>query len=165
MALDKSLVIVEPFTTDDWPVWREVRLAALAEAPHAFKSRLEDWRSDEERWRARFEMPGAFNIVALEDSRTVGMASGIPGDDGVSELRSVWVHPAARGHCVGDQLVAAVEAWAMRAGARALKLAVVPDNKPAIALYRRNGFVVADECGNLLPDGVTREQVMLKTLR
>jgi ribosomal protein S18 acetylase RimI-like enzyme len=152
-------------TTDDWPLWREVRLAALAEAPHAFKSRLADWhRGGEERWRSRLEMPGTYNIVALLDGRPVGMASGIPGDNGVSELRSVWVSPEARGRGIGDRLIVAVETWALQSGAATLKLAVIPGNEPAIALYRRNGFVVTGEFGGLLSDGVTREQVMVKAL-
>lgn len=46
-----------------------------------------------------------------------------------------------------------------------LKLAVVPGNESAIALYLRNGFVMTDEPGELLADGVTRENVMVRTLR
>jgi ribosomal protein S18 acetylase RimI-like enzyme len=156
----------QALTSDDWPLWREVRLAALAEAPYAFKSRLEDWqKGGEQRWRSRLETPGTYNIVAMLDGQPVGMASGIPGDKDVSELRSVWVSPPARGRGVGDRLVAAVEVWAKESGAKALKLAVIPGNEPAIALYRRNGFVIAGEVGGLLSDGVTREQVMVKALR
>lgn len=43
-------------TPDHWPAWRELRLAALAEAPYAFGSRLADWQGDrdrEQRWRDR----------------------------------------------------------------------------------------------------------------
>lgn len=150
---------------NNWPLWREVRVAALGDAPHAFKSRLADWhRGGAERWRARWAMPSTYNLVALLDGRTVGMASGIPGDSGVCELRSVWVSPRVRGRGVGDRLTAAVERWARKVGARTLKLAVFPDNEPAIALYQRNGFVVTDELGDLLSDGVTRERVMVKAL-
>ncbi|MER5388329.1 GNAT family N-acetyltransferase [Saccharopolyspora sp. NPDC002686] len=152
-------------TPADWDLWRDVRLAALAEAPHAFKSRLEDWEEDgEQRWRSRLEDPDTYNIVVLLGGAAVGMASGIAGRGGVVELRSVWVGPKARGRGVGDYLVGAVQAWAVRAGAVALKLAVIPGNESAIALYRRNGFVAVDEVGELLPDGETREQVMRKEL-
>lgn len=159
-----SLHVVTP---DDWPLWRDVRRAALAEAPHAFKSRLADWDSGgEERWRERFALPGAHNVVALLDGRAVGLASGIPrdGDGRAGELRSVWVSPEARGRGVADQLIASVEAWALRSGATALKLAVIPGNEPAVALYRRHGFVATEERGDLLSDGVTREHVMVKGL-
>ncbi|MFD3365798.1 GNAT family N-acetyltransferase [Streptomyces albidoflavus] len=56
----------------------------------------------------------------------------------------------------------AVEAWARRAGARALRLAVVPGNEAAVALYRRHGFVASGELGEVLGDGVSRERVMVK---
>ncbi|MFI0780814.1 GNAT family N-acetyltransferase [Streptomyces sp. NPDC021212] len=153
------MVRLQVLTADDWPLWREVRLAALTDAPHAFKATLADWhRGGEERWRARLTMPGAFHVVALQDGRAVGVAGGVPGADGVRELRSVWVGPEARGLGVGDLLLAAVEGWARRSGGTTLKLAVFPGNDAAIALYRRHGF--ADQS----VDGVTGEQVMVKAL-
>lgn len=159
------MVQLRVLTTNDWPLWREVRLAALGEAPYAFKSRLADWHSGgEERWRARFVMPATYNIVALLDDRPVGMAAGLPVNSSACELRSVWVGPQARGRGVGDQVIAAVETWARQSGATSLKLAVIPDNEPAVVLYQRNGFVVTGELGDLLSDGVTRERVMVKAL-
>lgn len=39
-------------TSDDWQLWRSLRLRALEEAPHAFGSRRADWKdADEARWR------------------------------------------------------------------------------------------------------------------
>ncbi|CAL9372737.1 N-acetyltransferase family protein [Streptomyces sp. enrichment culture] len=160
------MVHLRVLTMSDWPLWREVRLAALSEAPHAFKAGLADWHNGgEERWRERFAMPETYSIVALLDGRAVGMAAGLPGDGGACELRSVWVSPQARGRSVGDRLTAAVEGWARQRGATTLKLAVLPDNEPAVALYQRNGFVDTGELGDLLSDGVTRERLMVKVLR
>ena len=40
--------------TDDWKIFRDVRLRSLADAPAAFGSRYDDWVSAPEvRWRAR----------------------------------------------------------------------------------------------------------------
>ena len=152
-------------TEDDWQIWRDLRLAALAESPQAFGSRLADWQGDgdrEERWRGRLGIPGSYNLIALIDGRPAGMASGIPaGEPGVAELISMWVSPAARGRGVGDRLLAAVEQWARQAGAGALKLCVYEGNAAARALYRRAGFAGT---GELVPDGGRREMVMLKAL-
>ncbi|WP_203695139.1 GNAT family N-acetyltransferase [Catellatospora coxensis] len=152
---------------DDWPIWRELRLAALAEAPYAFGSRLADWQGDgdrPERWRGRLEIPGSYNLVALLDGRPAGMASGVPTEDRVVELISMWVRPDARGRGVGDRLLAAVEQWARQERAQVLKLAVVEGNDAATGLYRRNGFQLTEEVGDLMPDGVRREQIMAKEL-
>lgn len=155
-------------TPDDWQIWRELRLAALAEAPYAFGSRLADWQGKgdrEERWRTRLSIPGSYNVVAVLHGQPVGLASGIPVGNGEAELISMWVAPAARGRGLGDQLVAAVERWARQVPIGVLRLAVAEGNDAAAALYLRNGFSFTGEPGELMPDGVHWEQVMAKRLR
>jgi ribosomal protein S18 acetylase RimI-like enzyme len=152
-------------TPDDWRLWRELRQAALGEAPYAFGSRLADWQGEgdrEERWRDRLSIPG-LHLVVLLDGQPVGMASGVPEGDGVAELISMWVSPAARGHGAGDRLMSAVEQWARQSGAHTLKLAVSEGNEKAIALYQRSGFTDTGEW-ELMPDGVRRELIMEKKL-
>src|SRR5262249_61983480 len=147
--------------------WRLLRRRALAGAPYALGSRLDDWRGDGdrgERGRARLGIPGSFNVAAVLDGEPAGLASGVPAGVGAAELISMWVSPAARGHGVGDHLVRAVARWAQRVGAEVLRLAVVPDIENAAALYRRNGFHLTGELGDLMPDGVRREHIMAKDL-
>jgi ribosomal protein S18 acetylase RimI-like enzyme len=160
------MVDLHVLTAGDWPLWHEARIAALTDAPDAFKSALADWdKGGREQWRARLDIPGSHNVVALWDGLPVGMVRGVPAGADTSELRSLWVGPEARGRGVGDRLIETVASWALRSGSTALKLAVIPGNQPAIALYRRSGFVTTEEPGNLLRDGVTREQMMAKSLR
>ncbi|RKN22054.1 GNAT family N-acetyltransferase [Micromonospora musae] len=155
-------------TEGDWKIWRELRLAALTEAPYAFGSQLADWQGDgdrEDRWRGRLAIAGAFNVVAMLDGQPVGMASGVPTDrDGVVELISMYVAPVGRGRGLGDHLLRAVEQWARQVGAGTLRLAVVEGNANASALYLRNGFHDTGELGDLMPDGVRREHIMAKRL-
>ncbi|MFJ2804672.1 GNAT family N-acetyltransferase [Kitasatospora sp. NPDC087271] len=175
------MVTLRILTTDDWPLWRDLRLAALSDAPHAFKARLADWRhGGEERWRARLHLPGAHHVAALldgpdgPDATPVGLADGLPGAGGVRELRSVWVGPKARGRGVADRLLEEVERWARASGGSTLRLAVLPGNEPAITLYRRHGFTALTALtaltepggpGGPLAGGVSRELVMAKPLR
>jgi ribosomal protein S18 acetylase RimI-like enzyme len=157
------MVDLRVLTPDDWPVWRGLRLAALADAPDAFGARLADWQGHNdrpERWRARLELSGSHNLVAMRFGVPVGMVTGRPTDDpAVVELMSTWVAPDARGCGVGDRLVAAVVGWARARGAGRVDLAVVEGNDAAARLYRRHGFVATGELGDRRPDG-RRETVM-----
>jgi ribosomal protein S18 acetylase RimI-like enzyme len=131
---------------DDWPVWRKLRLEALAEAPHAFSSRLADWQGQgdtEIRWRRRLtDVP--LNIVAEWRATAAGMVSATaPTPEGSVELISMWVAPFARGRGVGDSLVDAIIGWAREQQASKVTLAVYGNNQRALALYRRHGFVDA----------------------
>ncbi|MFE2108505.1 GNAT family N-acetyltransferase [Kitasatospora sp. NPDC059463] len=157
------LRVLTPADPADWPLWRDARLAALADAPYAFTARPADWSAGgEQEWRARFARTDALHVVAVgADGRPAGLAGGVPGagpDAGaVSELRSVWVGPRARGRGVGDGLLGAVEGWARRRGSAWLRLGVLPGNTAAVALYRRHGFVDAHGSGG-------PERVMVKRL-
>ena len=130
---------------DDWRLWRDLRLAALAEAPAAFGSTLADWSGPgdtEERWHARLAGV-ALNIVCTWNGEPAGMVSATtPGGDGAIELISMWVAPFARGHGVGDAAVRRVLAWAqIELGRSPVVLSVTANNDPAIRLYQRHGFV------------------------
>ena len=138
------MISLQVVGAEDWAGWRELRLAALAEAPYAFSSTLEDWTGagdTEERWWARLSSV-PFNVVAYVDANPAGMVRGtLPDGSGTAELLSTWVSPAARGLGVGDALVDAVVRWARKQMASRLRLGVREANEHATALYRRQGFV------------------------
>lgn len=142
MVLDVVVV-----TAEDWQLWRELRHAALLEAPGAFGSTLAEWSGEgdaESRWRARLR-DVALNLVLVLDGVPVGMVSAVaPSADGKVELISLWIAPATRGHGVGDEAVRQVVAWASNEyPSCSLVLSVKLDNDPARRLYERHGFVDA----------------------
>jgi ribosomal protein S18 acetylase RimI-like enzyme len=150
---------------DDWRLWRELRLQALEDAPGAFSSTLADWQGDrdaERRWRDRLaNVP--FNVIAELNGKGAGMVGAIwPDGDGAVELISMWVAPFARGHGVGDALIAAVIAWAQEQKAVRVVLTVMETNEFATRLYRRHRF--ADAGSVEIPAGALAERRMARNL-
>ncbi|MFI6152616.1 GNAT family N-acetyltransferase [Kitasatospora sp. NPDC051170] len=140
-------------TPADGPLWHDLRVAALTDAPQAFRASLADWHhGGAQRWRARLDDPRAHQVAAFLDGAAVGLAAGMPGPaPEVRELRSLWVAPKARGRGVADLLIAEVERWAREDGATTLHLGVLPANEPALALYRRHGFTpLAERAGEIV---------------
>jgi ribosomal protein S18 acetylase RimI-like enzyme len=149
---------VAALTVDDWPLWRELRLRALAESPGAFGSTLAEWSGagdTEQRWRGRLRSV-AHNLVASFGGEAVGMASGTEPVAGEVELLSMWVAPEARGRGVGEALIDAVVAWASSQGARGVALDVREGNLPAIGLYTRMGFADVGRSSDCEPDAPER---------
>jgi RimJ/RimL family protein N-acetyltransferase len=124
----------------DWLMYRDVRLAALRDAPYAFSSKWEkEVLLGQEQWQQRLSTRSQF--VALVEGVVVGTIGGIVLPDGMAaELISMWVSPAARGRGVGDRLVAAVLDWAATAGLGEVRLWVTSGNGAAERLYSRCGF-------------------------
>lgn len=138
------MITLRRLSPEDWKVWRELRLAALSEAPHAFKTKLSDWQdADESRWRQRLAEV-ELNVLAECDGKPAGIVSGAQLADGTVHLLSMYVAPFARGRGAGDELVRAVVRWA---GDRRVLLRVFDDNEAARKLYRRNGFVAHGRFG------------------
>jgi GNAT superfamily N-acetyltransferase len=133
-------LVIRRLTGADWAAFREVRLAALRDAPNAFGTTAsEAEKLDGEEWRRRLEQRAVF--LAEVSGQRIGVAAGIRADAGEdAELVSMWVAPAWRGHGVGDRLVDAVLAWARGEGFTNVGLWVAQDNTPAERLYARHGF-------------------------
>jgi GNAT superfamily N-acetyltransferase len=149
---------------DDWKPWRELRLAALEEAPYAFGSTLADWvDAPEQRWRDRLNVPGAYQVIASLDGTPIGMAGGFQTEDPqVAELVAMWVAPAGRGQGVGDAVIAAVEQWARGNGAHTLMLSVAIGNESAHTLYLRNGFTDVEEVEWSDPNGALHPLIRMR---
>ena len=131
----------------EWRELRDVRLAALRDAPLAFGSSLErELGFDEATWRERAAANSAGEWIggffAEVDGEVCGLAGGIvEGEGRVVEVVGMWVCPSARGLGAGRALLGAVLCWAREEkGAEEAELWVAEGNGVAIAMYRRCGF-------------------------
>jgi ribosomal protein S18 acetylase RimI-like enzyme len=142
------MVVVREATPDDWQAMRDTRLTALRDAPYAFGSTADrEATYGESQWRARTRATGRGVMYFAEAAglaEPVGIA-GIYVKDGVAELISMWVRPAARGQKVGEALVEAVAGGARSRGFEILYLWVTESNSQARALYERCGFTETGE--------------------
>jgi GNAT superfamily N-acetyltransferase len=145
MSSDETLAAdpaeVRRLGPDDWKLLRDIRLTALAEAPHAFGSTLaREQAFSEAKWRSRLAETTYF--AAWQHGEPAGIAAGLDdgSDPGRPHLVSMWVSPQARGRGVADAVVAAVIGWARDRGAAALLLWVTDANSRARAFYQRMGF-------------------------
>jgi GNAT superfamily N-acetyltransferase len=127
---------------DDWEALRDVRLAALADAPYAFGATVEEERTlTESNWRARADAHAWF--LAFDGARAVGVAAGAQlrePDPSTRMLRAMWVEPSLRGSGLAAELVARVAGWARADGARVLALWATQRAARARAFYERLGF-------------------------
>lgn len=122
--------------------------ATAADAPWNITTPAEFTLSeDEERaWIAEHrERPSWVAVVALVDGATVGLVH-FEGSlrERLAHRGSVGLQVAAawRGRGVGDALMASLLAWAAAApGVEKVCLGVIEENAPAVALYRKHGFV------------------------
>lgn len=126
----------------EWPVLRDVRLAALRTDPDAFESTVDDEASlDEAAWLARLDRRG----IAFLEGAPAGIVGWAWSDDGAAaELIGMWVDPSARGIGVADALMVFVKD-VVRGTGRTLDLAVRADNPRARRFYERSGFRVTGE--------------------
>jgi GNAT superfamily N-acetyltransferase len=148
---------------DEWEALREIRLAALADSPHAFGSTLAEERdADEARWRGWITGEGWAGVVAtfIADGPgpLLGMATGYRPDDRPTTgwLFAMWVRPERRGEGIGRQLVAAVEEWAASLDIDQLLLHVTDGNDGAVRFYASCGFVGTSDAPEPLREGSDR---------
>jgi N-acetylglutamate synthase len=84
--------------------------------------------------------PRAFAAVTDQGPELVAIARGHQNDNWLG-VASIWTHSDHRRRGLATAMIAALGHWAARQGARYAYLQVAAVNEPAIAAYRRLGFV------------------------
>ena len=161
------MVLVRETVMDDWPALRDIRLAALWDAPDAFASTYAEQAAFEEAdWRQRIARGGTFLafIPEADASEPAGLVGGYDYGAGTVGLISMFVRPEARGHGVGEALIAAVLDWARARNATSVHLWVTETNKPARLLYERCGFSLTGERQPLPSNPAVGEVAMTRPL-
>lgn len=139
-------VAIRRIGPDDGPHLRRVRLAAIADSPGGFTTRLRDAEARPSEAWARV---AAVHAAADDQSTwfaevgadTAGMVSAFRTDDGAVTMTSLWSAPGFRRIGVADALVATVQAWARSHGAVELRQWLVERNAHARAFHDALGFV------------------------
>jgi ribosomal protein S18 acetylase RimI-like enzyme len=146
------MVAVRRLGPDDWEVFREIRLAALADAPDAFGSTLEREQAfTADDWRQRLGGP----VYVVDDAGPDGVGAdgvgpvsvgGVFDNAGTPHVWGMWTHPAHRHRGHARRILDAL----IPAGTPA-QLDVNVANGGARAAYERYGFVATGEVEPLRP--------------
>jgi GNAT superfamily N-acetyltransferase len=83
--------------------------------------------------------------IAELDGRRAGCVFLVPADDGTAQLRTLLVHPSARGRGLGTRLTAECIRFARTAGYRHLRLWTTELQVAARAVYLTAGFALTGE--------------------
>lgn len=128
--------------------WRDIRLAALREAPDAFEATLADWQDRPLADFAR-RLADAPTFAAGEvDNVPLAVAGWVGAPDPLYAcLISVYARPAVRGQGYAAAAIMAVMQDAAAQGMQSIALNVRETGAHAQALYRRLGFRRADVAG------------------
>ena len=138
---------VRGFDAGEWPLYRELRLKALADSPDSFGGTwTEEKDRPEEEWSTRLKewttSPDCHAMLALAGGKPAGLLfARLEGEDQRNvHLYSMWIDPLFRRAGLGGLLVSSVVAWSRQRAAQVLHLRVAEKNSAAIGLYERIGF-------------------------
>ncbi len=135
--------MIRHLTSEDWPIWKAIRLEALEKVPEAFGSSFEDevLRSDAN-WQDSLKNSDIFGV--FQGDELVGTAGIFYHQQTKLQhkagLFAVYVKPRCRGLGLAGKLIAAIIEHA-KTKALQLYCAVVIGNVSALKLYQHYGFV------------------------
>jgi ribosomal protein S18 acetylase RimI-like enzyme len=162
---------VRSLRPDEWRLWRDLRLQALADSPDAFRDTIDDAQGRaESEWirSAAAAMQGDRRLlIAEQDGRPVGMAVILvsEADPHHANLYAMWVQPTARRLGIGRALLNAAVAWAETKGVSEIILSVSEDNDAARHLYGAAGFTETGVREPLRPGSQLQARVLVRHLQ
>ena len=152
-------MIVRRLRADEAPLFKTLRLRALADAPDAFAHTYDEIVAKPDSYWAEMirsvtEPDCHAMFVAEAEAAAIGMSFGTIDRERVdrAHLGGMWVDPRSRHSGVGRALGDAVLAWARERGFAAVVLWVTEGNAEAEALYVRMGFTRTGRSDRLPPN-------------
>jgi putative acetyltransferase len=127
-------------------------IAPLLQASDAYMASLYPAESNHMLDVATLRLPQVIFLVARVDGKALGCGAVVDSGEGWSEVKRMFVSPAARGLKLGRRLLDELEAIAVRRGARSLRLEMGGLQPEALGLYRSAGFVEIGPFGAYGPD-------------
>jgi ribosomal protein S18 acetylase RimI-like enzyme len=141
------LIVIEPITLQNIPLFRDVRLRALQEAPYAFGSTYASesaftdaqWIARLDRWNGQ----RGVGFIAVDGESPCGIAGTLLDEKNPkhADLVSMWTAPSHRQAGVGRLLINHVLEWSSARSVSSLLLMVTSNNAGAIRFYEKLGFV------------------------
>jgi len=125
----------------DWQQYRQVRLASLQESPSAFAvTHAEELERPDAYWREH--LVSADRLLAVRGGQPVGLVSleTVDSDDGMGEIRDLWVAPEVRNTGIAWRLMEAAAERAVGRGLTRLSYWVSTENGRAVAFATNFGF-------------------------
>lgn len=155
-------LVIRGTEESDWDILKEIRLAALLDAPTAFGvTHSAAMANTELQWRDRaaHRGPGRFTL-AMRNGVAVGIVGRVLHSPTESNLIAMWVTPAERGTPVARRLVDAVKSEAIAQNYARIILEVAPTNIRAASFYQKQGFAFLPEWEPL----ASHTQIMLQKM-
>jgi GNAT superfamily N-acetyltransferase len=94
---------------------------------------------------ADFSPPGGAFLVVYEDGKPVAGGGVKRDEDGIAEIKRMYVAPGARGRGLGRQLLEALEEEARSLGYARIRLDAGARQPEARAMYERAGYHAVDD--------------------
>ena len=141
---------VRPLEANEWRLWRQMRMRALADSPDSFRPTLTEEQGHADSFWAEVVASTAAHPrgnlwLAWIQGVSLGMVFGrVDADFSTVELGSMWVDPDARNAGVGSALVSTVLSWGKELGVVSASLFCRQDDG-VTAFYERHGFELTGE--------------------
>jgi len=119
---------------------------------------------EEHGFYAQFNKPVGLGgvVIAFDDGEPVGCGAFKRYEEGVAEIKRMYVKPESRGRRIAALVLAELESWAAELGFTKCILETGHKQPEAIALYRREGYSVIPNYGQYV--GVDNSVCLKKTL-
>jgi len=124
----------------------------------AFDLSFQDFEKEFESLPGRYVFPEGCLLIAENQDGSVGCVASRKIDNGVCEMKRLFVRPEYRGAGIGRMLAMEIIRIAIRLGYSHMRLDTTPSMSTATSLYRSLGFYDTEPyCYNPLPGAVYLE--------